>query len=196
MEAPANDGGASISTLGYALLGVLARGPRSAPELVAALANPVGFFWNALHTQIYPELVRLERAGLVTHELLAPRGRRSTKRYAATEAGRAALAAWASAPVPMDPDRSRFMLKVYSLWLAEPPAAAHLLREHERLHAERLATYEAIEAEMRRSGAAEEPVTSPRFAAYATLRRGIGYEREYVAWCRWLAERFEAAAGG
>src|SRR5579884_4003756 len=125
VEAPANDGGASISTLGYALLGV-----------------------------------------------------------------------WARAPVPMDPDRSRFMLKVYSLWLAEPPAAAHLLREHERLHAERLATYEAIEAEMRRSGAAEEPVTSPRFAAYATLRRGIGYEREYVAWCRWLAERFEAAAGG
>jgi hypothetical protein len=32
---------------------------------------------------------------------------------------------------------------------------------------------------------------SPWFAAYATLRRGIGYEREYAGWCRWMADSVE-----
>jgi hypothetical protein len=32
---------------------------------------------------------------------------------------------------------------------------------------------------------------SPWFAAYATLRRGIGYEKEYAEWCRWIADSVE-----
>jgi hypothetical protein len=33
---------------------------------------------------------------------------------------------------------------------------------------------------------------SPEFASYATLRRGISYEREYAEWCRWMAESIES----
>jgi hypothetical protein len=32
---------------------------------------------------------------------------------------------------------------------------------------------------------------SPEFASYASLRRGISYEREYTEWCRWMAESIE-----
>jgi hypothetical protein len=32
---------------------------------------------------------------------------------------------------------------------------------------------------------------SPWFAAYATLRRGIGYEKEYAEWCLWMADSVE-----
>jgi Virulence activator alpha C-term len=28
----------------------------------------------------------------------------------------------------------------------------------------------------------------PEFASYATLRRGISYEKEYAEWCRWMAD--------
>lgn len=33
---------------------------------------------------------------------------------------------------------------------------------------------------------------APRFAAYATLLRGIEYERGYVAWCEWMLGVIEA----
>ena len=36
---------------------------------------------------------------------------------------------------------------------------------------------------------------SPWFATYLTLQRGIGYEREYAAWCRAAAAQIERAAG-
>ena len=29
------------------------------------------------------------------------------------------------------------------------------------------------------------------FATYATLMRGLGYEREYAAWCGWLADQLQ-----
>jgi hypothetical protein len=32
---------------------------------------------------------------------------------------------------------------------------------------------------------------NPRFASYATLRRGIGYEKEYAEWCRWVADSIQ-----
>ena len=48
------------STLGFALLGLLARGPLSGYDISAQLARGVGPFWHARHSQIYPELARLE----------------------------------------------------------------------------------------------------------------------------------------
>jgi hypothetical protein len=90
------------------------------------------------------------------------------------------------------------MLKVFSLWLADPPSALTLIRSYASQHAERLARYEAIRATMERNAAAGElrRLHSPRFASYATLLRGIEYERGYVAWCQWLIETIEADDSG
>jgi hypothetical protein len=38
-------------------------------------------------------------------------------------------------------------------------------------------------------------IDSPRFASYAALRRGILYERGFVEWCRWVADRLEEGGG-
>jgi hypothetical protein len=86
------------------------------------------------------------------------------------------------------------MLKVFSLWLAEPQGALTLVRSYATQHAERLARYEAIRATMEGNAATGElrRLHSPRFASYATLMRGIEYERGYVAWCQWLIEIIEA----
>jgi hypothetical protein len=34
---------------------------------------------------------------------------------------------------------------------------------------------------------------TPEFASYATLRRGLGFERELAEWCGWLADALERA---
>src|SRR5256886_9046896 len=44
--------------------------PHSGYELVQAMKRPVGFFWNASQSQIYPELNRLEILGLATYVLI------------------------------------------------------------------------------------------------------------------------------
>ena len=63
------------STLGYAILGLLADGPQTGYDLTRRMERPVGFYWTARHSQIYPELARLEAAGLVRHRSSTGRGR-------------------------------------------------------------------------------------------------------------------------
>ena len=59
---------------------------------------------------------------------------------------------------------------------------------------EQLKQYEAFQREMELCYKEElQNITSPHFATYATLQRGLGYEREYIAWCRWVADQLERA---
>lgn len=175
--------------LDYALLGLLARAPQSGYDLIRHMEEPIGFFWHARRSQIYPELARLEEAGLVTHTVVEQHDRPDKKVYEITEAGRAALREWVVAPLRPAMDRDELLLKTYSVWLADPEQAMALFRTQERLHQERLAQYERMAAEMESKAGTEGPRgDAPRFAAYATLQRGITYERGYAEWCRWMAQ--------
>jgi hypothetical protein len=83
-------------------------------------------------------------------------------------------------------------LKAYSVWLADEEEAVRLFREEELSHEEQLSHYEELRAWMEEVWRKEiTRVDSPEFATYATLRRGIGYEREYAEWCRWMADSIE-----
>ena len=172
------------STLGYALLGLLAREPRTGYELAQALRIPVGYFWSASHSQIYPELARLEADSLVHSRVVPGPGPRDTKRYAISAAGRRALAAWVVMPAELEEARSEELLKTYSLWLADPAAAREMVSGLRDRHREMLSRYERIAAEIEHDGPLE-PAT-PRFFDYATLRRGLSFERHAIAWCDWL----------
>src|SRR5688500_16777052 len=87
------------SALGFALLGALARGPSSGYEVAQMMKQPVGYFWHARHSQIYPELAALEARGLVTHKVVEQRDRPAKKVYSLTRAGRSALREWVTSPL-------------------------------------------------------------------------------------------------
>lgn len=185
--------GARVGSLGFALLGLLARGRLSGYDLKRRMEKRVGNFWSARHSQIYPELVRLEGEGLVSHELVEQSGRPDKKVYRVTEVGLEALRAWVAEPVEPRVARDELILKAYSMWLADPEEALVLFREHEWLHEERLARYEGTGAWMEAEwGEDIDRLDSPRFASYAALQRGIIYERGYAEWCRWLTGRISA----
>jgi DNA-binding PadR family transcriptional regulator len=171
---------------------LLARAPQSGYDLIQHMEEPIGFFWHARRSQIYPELARLEEARLVTHTTVVQRDRPAKKVYEITEAGRAALREWVVAPLRPAMDRDELMLKTYSVWLADPEHAIALFRAQEQFHLDRLAQYELIAAKMEGSAGADLlRHDAPRFAAYATLQRGIAYERGYADWCRWMATMLE-----
>ena len=50
------------------ILGLLAIGPRSGYEIKATVDRSTRYFWAASYGQIYPELRRLEREGLIEGE--------------------------------------------------------------------------------------------------------------------------------
>jgi DNA-binding PadR family transcriptional regulator len=177
----------TTSTLGFAILGLLARQPCSGYQLAARLRAPVGYYWTARHSQIYPELERLRAAGLVSFEVAPGPGPRDKKVYAATGAGLAALREWVIRPPAPQTPRDELMLKVYAIWLADPTAAVAMVSGRAEAHARRLAEYEAIRARFHvRHCGDPPPVGDPDFGSYATLLLGISHERDHLDWCRWL----------
>lgn len=178
------------STLGFALLGLLARGPRTGYELSRSLTRPISLFWHARHSQVYPELAKLRDDGLVSYEVIDGPGPRDTKRYEATAAGRDTLHRWLAEPAVPEPARDQFLLKVWSVHLLDKDAAVGMVEARRDGHAHQLAAYRATATAMEeeRGGAIDDPMT-PAFGEYAVLQRGVRFEEMALAWCEWLLTR-------
>jgi DNA-binding PadR family transcriptional regulator len=182
--------------LGYAILGLLSREALSGYDLSSRMRSRVGFFWEAGHSQIYPELARLEVRGLATHRVVEQRDKPDKKVYEITVSGLEALKEWVTEPPARRAARDELVLKAYSSWLAESGKAVALFRDEELLHEERLLEYERIKSWMEKEWGKDVLRTdSPRFASYAALQRGILNERGYSEWCRWVADRLEKGNG-
>src|ERR1051326_237880 len=139
-----------MTTLGYALLTLLARGPSSGYDLGRHLKDPIGFFWQARYNQIYPQLTRLEALGLIVHEVVEQVERPDKKVYTITAAGLAALWQWAAEPPEEAPARSELLLNAYTIWLAEPEQAIKLFQDQAQRHARQQFLYEQRLAEWER----------------------------------------------
>ena len=181
------------STLGYALLGLLARQDRTGYQLTRALRAPIGHFWTASHSQVYPELAGLEADGLVRHRVIEGPGPRDTKSYRITAVGRRVLADWVLTPAPSAPSRDEFLLRIYSLWTVDPQQAATVVAGRRDVYRAALENYLDQERAMQDEfGEGLRDPGNPAFAAYATLRRGISFEQQAIAWCDWLLEALAA----
>ena len=181
-----------MSTLAYALLGLLAAQPLSGYDLSQRMKRPVGFFWQARHSQIYPELARLEAQGMVTFQVIEQQDRPDKKVYTITEEGLKALRKWVTQLPEVTPMRDELILKAFNLWLIAPNQAIALFREEERRHREQLAAYEkALQEGAEKLTPEQRTKHSPVFGSYLTLHWGIRYEREYAEWCHWVIQQLE-----
>ena len=90
----------------------------------------VGNVWHAPDSQIYPELRRMEKDGLLAAEEVAWGKRGKKRRYHITDEGKSAFRQWMNDPLEYSRVRDPAHLKAAYLEWAEPEAA----REHMRLH--------------------------------------------------------------
>ena len=98
-------------SLRHALLAILAVEPLTGYDLTKHFDRSAANVWHAPHSQIYPELRKLESAGLVTAESVA-RGDHGVKRtYSITKAGLDVLVQWVEEATPPAPVRDDFHLK-------------------------------------------------------------------------------------
>ncbi|MFI6324218.1 PadR family transcriptional regulator [Nonomuraea sp. NPDC050556] len=177
------------STLGFAILAVLARASRTGYEIAATMKRPVGYFWTAGHSQIHTDLQKLLSDGLVRFEAEHGPGPQGKKVYHLTDAGRSALRTWVTEPARERPERDELVLKAYASWLAEPALVRRLFEEQLAVHERQVADYE----EMQASFEGPPPVGHPAFASYATLMCGLSYERHRAGWCRWMVDQLSAS---
>ncbi|MET4538639.1 PadR family transcriptional regulator AphA [Arthrobacter bambusae] len=125
-------------SLRYALLALLSVEPMTGYDLQKEFQSSVGHVWHAPDSQIYPELRRMEKDGLLEGEDVIW-GQKGTKRlYHVTPGGKKALRTWANTTMEYTRTRDPAHLKAAYLELAEPAAARDQMREHVRHHTEQL----------------------------------------------------------
>jgi DNA-binding PadR family transcriptional regulator len=123
-------------SLKYALLGFLTTEPASGYQIAQEFGDSMGWFWYASHSQIHPELRRLQGQGLVTSVVSDADGR-GTRIFSITAAGEEELRRWLAAeteyPPVRDPERIRL---IFADMLDPAEIRAHL--EQHRKHNEAL----------------------------------------------------------
>lgn len=168
----------------YVILGMLGKQPMSGYEIKAKADISTRFFWAISYGQIYPELKRLERAGLISGQDEAGSGR-GKRVYSITPAGREALHAWLTDPGELQSElRHEGVLRFFfadALDHAERVALLASIRaKHERIQAE----LAAIEP-----GAREHADATGDQLVLLTLETGIAYQQFFVDLCDRLERR-------
>jgi len=169
---------APLSATGRVILGMIARGKRSGYEIKQLVDRSTRYFWAASYGQIYPELRRLEEAGLVRGRS-DPSGARAKMAYELTEEGAAALRDWLTDATGLTYElRDEAMLKLFFSDL-EPGTALETVGAMRTLHEAKHEQLRAIRA------AAPEMPAGPAL----TLELGLGLTSWLVDWCRATEER-------
>lgn len=175
-----------VSSLGYAILALLASKPQSGYDLSKQMRAPLGLLWQATHGQIYPELSRLVRLGLVDLDRVDQRSGPPRRVHSITTRGRAELARWVAEPPQARPVNDEFVVKAYAFSRVPRAAAVTMLKDHIKAHEERLAALEHMAGALASKAQLLLRPGMAHFGEFAALRRRIGAEREYIAWGRWL----------
>ncbi len=138
-------------------------------------AEPDGF-WAASPGQIYPELSRLEAAGLLTRSE-EPHGGRARNVYSVTEQGEQALLEWLTeSSAPTWELRNEALLKVFFADALTTEQQIEVVRAMRRQH-------EAILDGIRK---ASPPYREDGKFGYITWLYGLGLHGWAVDWCKQL----------
>ncbi|MFC7754350.1 PadR family transcriptional regulator [Tsukamurella soli] len=165
-------------SLRFATLGLLAQHPGSGYDLLKRFEASMANVWPATQSQLYGELGKLERDGLIE---IVDEGARGRKVYAATDAGRDSLRDWLAAELDTT-TRSARLLRVFLLSEVDPEAAVEFFRREEENAERDLARLEHI----RTSVPWDDPVDD--FGRIA-LEYGLRFHAMEAEWARWAQER-------
>jgi PadR family transcriptional regulator, regulatory protein AphA len=177
----------ALSPTARVILGVLGLGPRSGYDIKKLTDYSTRFFWGASYGQIYPELRRLEAAGLVEAE--APSGARRRRAYRLTEGGRSALHGWLTGQGPASFEyRDEGLLKLFFGDLVEPEEILEHVRRMRGQFEEILAHFRGLAAEL----AVERERDTARFP-YLALDYGVEFMQWVVGWWAALEEELRRA---
>ena len=114
---------AQKNILKYIILGLLNHKELAGYDLKKLFEGEVGDFWSSNHSQIYPELRRMEEKGLITSHSETVGTKLEKKYYHITPAGQEILSSWMHEPLSsLVPSRDEFTMKLYLIDDPRDPA--------------------------------------------------------------------------
>ena len=128
-----------MGTLKYAILGLLNRNEMTGYELSKEFETTLFEFWNAKHSQIYPELKSLNAEGLIQYRVEITGNVLEKKVYTITDEGRRDFSEWEETLCPIQTaskDESR--LRLFFLDGASPDFQQRFLADQLSQHQKHL----------------------------------------------------------
>jgi DNA-binding PadR family transcriptional regulator len=184
-----------LSATGKVILGMLAARPRSGYEIKQLVDSSARFFWAASYGQIYPELKRLEKDGLIIGND-SSRGARQRTTYKLTAAGKRAAREWIERAPETFELRDEGLLELFFAGSIDPTRAPEIARERAAKAAASAAQLQAIEEHVEAMGQQEGPENSPDVGSMTVLRYGIEMNEWAADWFERAAERLELERTG
>jgi DNA-binding PadR family transcriptional regulator len=175
-----------LSATAKVILGMLAARPRSGYEIKQLVDSSARFFWAASYGQIYPELKKLERAGLIAGDDSSRGGRQRTT-YKLTAEGKRAAREWIETPPQVLEARDEGLLKLFFAGSINPKRAAEIARERAAASRAKAAQLRTIADHIDQTGKADGAEAKPDAGSLTVLRYGIEASE-------WTADWFERAA--
>jgi len=130
-------------SLRYAILGFLSSTPATGYDIGREFQEGAGSYWNALPSQIYPELGALEKLGWITGKISnADRLRKRVFRL--TRLGEQELKTWVEADNEYPPERDSERLRLIFLDGSPLHVVRRHIAAHRAYHEQRLAVWHAL----------------------------------------------------
>jgi DNA-binding PadR family transcriptional regulator len=177
----------SLTPTARVILGMLKLGLGTGYDIKRVIDGSTRFFWTASYGQIYPELKRLRKAGLVRAEE-DPRGKVKRTVYSLTPKGEQALRDWLmnSEDVLFEIRDENLLRLFFSDMLSRDEVIANL-RTQEQLFEQVLERFRELEVD------AKQGVAEGRLYPYLALQYGI----EFISFARdWYGERARRLEAG
>jgi DNA-binding PadR family transcriptional regulator len=128
-------------SLRHAVLGLLALEPTTGYDLAQRFDRTLANAWHASHSQIYPELARLQDAGMVE---VVGEGPRRSRTWAVTQRGHEELRRWMTETEPNRSQRNETAVRWFLLSLIDPADRRIALERELAFGAEEIERLQAI----------------------------------------------------
>ena len=173
----------NMGTLQYAILGLLNRKDMTGYDMSKEFETTLSGFWNAKHSQIYPELKTLTEQKLIKYHLEISGTVLEKKVYSITAAGREQLTKWENNFNKLKPiAKDEFRLQLFFSDCVSPKHRIELLKNRLAQHEERLQQLRERKPEFQNRTA--PPQEEEEFNDYLVYLGGIMREEEKCDWLK------------
>lgn len=170
--------------LRHAVLAALLDGELSGYQLAKSFDLGVANFWHARPQQLYAELSRLEKDGLITGREVVQESRPNKRVFHVTEDGRAELARFAATSAKPSLIRDDLLVKVQAADHVDAGPLIAQLTERAAFARAKAELFTKLLCDMRGDRTEEDFLRhGDRIGPYLTCRRGLAFEEGNRDWC-------------
>ncbi|MER6357914.1 PadR family transcriptional regulator [Streptomyces sp. NPDC001634] len=170
--------------LRHAVLAALLDGELSGYQLTKAFDLGVANFWHAQPQQLYAELTRLEKDGLIAGRAVVQETRPTKRLFHVTDAGLAELEEFTAASAKPSFIRDDLLVKIQAADHVDTEALIAQLTERAAFAQAKIGLFGKVLRTMRGDRTEEEFLLhGHRIGPYLTCLRGLAFEQGNRDWC-------------